>query len=99
MTAEARGTVVVNNPSGLHARPANELARVAKSLSSSSRLAIGDREVNAASVLAIMTLGVTPGTAVDVICEGDMAEEDLDTLLAAIRGGLGEPNVPNGVNS
>lgn len=93
MTVETT-TVIIRNPSGLHARPANELARLAKSLPSAVSLHVGERTVNAASVLSIMTLGVQTGQLIEVTCEGDHAADDLAALVAAIESGLGELDVP-----
>lgn len=85
-----QATVAVTNPSGLHARPAAELARLAGSLPSAVRLLVGERTVDAASVLSVMAAGVKAGQEVVVEVEGDDAEEDLATVVAAIESGLGE---------
>jgi phosphotransferase system HPr (HPr) family protein len=82
--------VTVTNPSGLHARPAAELARLAGSLPSEVRLLLDGRTVDAASVLSVMAAGVRAGQEVVVEVEGDEAEADLATVVAAIRSGLGE---------
>lgn len=87
----ANATVTVTNPSGLHARPAAELARLAGSLSSAVHLEIGDRTVDASSVLSVMAAGVKAGQAVVVECDGEQAEADLAAVVAAIESGLGEP--------
>lgn len=86
----ARARVTVTNPSGLHARPAAELARLAGAVTSAVWLKVGDRTVDASSVLSVMASGVKSGQAVVVECEGDEAEADLAAVVAAIESGLGE---------
>lgn len=83
-------TVTVTNPSGLHARPAAELARLAGALPSAVRLHVGERTVDASSVLSVMAAGVTAGQEVVVECDGEQAEADLAAVVAAIESGLGE---------
>lgn len=86
----ASASVTVSNPSGLHARPASELARLAGSLSSTVRLTSGDRTIDAASVLSVMGLAVQAGQTVTIECEGEQADQDLATVVAAFTDGLGE---------
>ena len=86
----ATQTVTVRNPSGLHARPAAELARLAGSLASDVVLICGDARVRADSVLSLMAAAITQGTEVTVECSGESAEEDLAVLVDAIAAGLGE---------
>ncbi len=82
--------VTVTNTSGLHARPATELARLAGGLSSTTQLVLDDRTIDASSVLSIMGAGIAGGQTLTVRCEGDAAEQDLAVLVAAFGGGLGE---------
>lgn len=90
MSPSARRTVTIVNPSGLHARPAAELSRLAGSVESSVRILAGVRSANASSVLGILTLGIETGDTVDIECHGPDAEADLTTLVEAVRSGLGE---------
>lgn len=82
--------VVVTNRSGLHARPAAELSRLAAACSSTVTLRTGDRIVNAASVLSLMAAGIEQGQRVTIECDGDDAQADLARIVAAIESGLGE---------
>jgi len=82
--------VVVTNRSGLHARPAAELARLAGGLSSAVTIRSGAKAVNAASVLSLMAAAIQQGQTVTVETEGDQAEADLARVVAAIESGLGE---------
>ncbi len=85
-----KGTITVNNKSGLHLRPASELAKIAGKLTSDITIVAGDKKVNPKSVLILMSAGIKKGTTIDIICEGENEEADLKTMLDAIAGGLGE---------
>lgn len=86
-------TVTIHNPSGLHARPASEFAAAAAKYK--SRVLIcrdeeGAREVNAKSIVMILSLGLVTGTTVRVSATGEDAEAAVDGLVALIEGGFGE---------
>jgi len=76
---------VVASKVGLHARPAAVFARAAAesgmpvTLTSSS-----GTTVNAASILALLSLGVDHGHEVTVSAEGDGADATLDRLVAIL---------------
>jgi phosphocarrier protein HPr len=83
-------TVTLTNPSGLHARPAKTFAKAAASAPGEVTLAKGEREVNAASVLSVLTLDCHQGEQVTIRVEGDDAQATLDHLIGLIEAGLGE---------
>lgn len=83
-------TVTLPNPTGLHARPAKVFAKAAAAAPGTVTLAKGDREVNASSVLSVLTLDCHQGDEVTVRVEGEEAESSLDELVALIESGLGE---------
>lgn len=85
-----KGTVTVKNESGLHMRPAAELAKVAAKLSSEITIVAGEKRVNPKSVLFLMGAGIKKGMTIEVICEGTSEKEDLQVMLDTIAGGLGE---------
>lgn len=65
------GTAVISAAQGLHARPAGELVKLAKSFTG-SRITLGTdiKSVNAASMLSLLSLGLKCGTVVNVSVEG-----------------------------
>jgi len=71
---------VINNPTGLHARPASRLVETAKKFKSSITLECDGKKLNAKSVLKIMGGGLSGGKTVNVVCEG----EDEEELMAAV---------------
>lgn len=83
-------TVTLPNPSGLHARPAKVFAKAAAESPAEVRVAKGDREVNAKSVLSVLTLDCHQGDQIVIRVEGDGAEDTLGRLAGLIESGLGE---------
>lgn len=65
------GTAIISAAQGLHARPAGELVKLAKSFTG-SRVTIdnGMKVVNAVSMLSLLSLGLKKGTEVSVSVEG-----------------------------
>lgn len=75
----AQRRVVITAESGLHARPAAELARLAQSRDGGIRVRAGQHEVDAASVLSVMNLGLRQGAEIVLEAHGPDAEAALET--------------------
>jgi phosphocarrier protein len=82
--------VVVNNPTGLHLRPAGLLCNLALEYTSKVNLRIKDTTANAKSILGVLSACVKTGDEIEIICEGPDEEEALSTIVKAIEEGLGE---------
>ena len=82
--------VKLPNPSGLHARPAKVFAQAAAEAPATVTLVKDDREVNASSVLSVLTLDCHQGDEILVRTDGEEAESTLDELVDLIESGLGE---------
>lgn len=82
--------VVVINPSGLHLRPAADLAKLASSCKSKVTMLYKNNVCNLKSSLNIMALAVKKGTEITVVCEGETENEDLLRVVGFIESGLGE---------
>jgi len=77
----AERRVTVASPVGLHARPAARFVTAAAAFDGEVYLARpGGPRVSAASMLAVLTLGVRGGEEIVITAEGDGAEELLDRL-------------------
>lgn len=84
-------TVVVRNPSGLHARPAALFVQTAKRFADTKVEITKDGTTrDAKSILGVLTLAVTRGTVVTLRAEGPDAEAAVTCLVEAIEAGLGE---------
>ncbi len=86
--------VVVNNPQGIHARPADLLVRLAKQFQSRIELVRENQRVDAKSILDLLTLGAAQGTALVLEAEGPDAELALDAIAELFAANFAE-NEPN----
>lgn len=75
-------------PLGLHARPAARIAACVKAFEAQVTLVHGAREANAASLVAMMGLGVRDGEALRLVATGPQAAEALTALETLIANGL-----------
>ena len=80
---------VVKNPTGLHARPASQLAKLCKSLSDEVRLITEKGAVNPKNVLGILTAGLKNGSQFTVQVEGE-SEQDSGRQIMEFLEGLSE---------
>jgi len=78
--------MMVTNPEGLHARPASQLVKELSKFKSSVIIKYGDKAVNAKSVLSVITLGIDPGVEIEVIVEGDDAEDVIKVVEGVVSG-------------
>lgn len=79
-------TFVLTNALGLHARPAAVVAKKAAELDAAVTL----NGVDAASVLALMALGLTGGAEIELSASGPQASEAIEVIGAEIESGFGE---------
>lgn len=82
--------VIVNNKSGLHARPASLFVKEAMKYKSNVTVKVNDKEYAAKSILNILAACIKSGTEVELIANGDDEQLAVDGLAAAIESGLGE---------
>ncbi|GAA5148179.1 HPr family phosphocarrier protein [Microbacterium pseudoresistens] len=80
---ELTRTVRIGSSHGLHARPAKLFAQAAKESGVPVTIAKGaSKPANAASILAVIALGIDHGDEVTLRAEGEGAETVLDDLAA-----------------
>ncbi len=76
--------IVVQNQVGLHARPATFFIQKANEFKSLITVAKDERKVNAKSLLGVLSLGITRGTAIKIEADGpdeETAVNELDELI------------------
>lgn len=74
-------SITISAPNGLHARPAGELVRLAKSLAPTRiTLSAGAKSVNASSMLSVLSLGLKSGTSVTIKAEGGDESEAVRSI-------------------
>lgn len=82
--------LVIQNQTGLHARPAKVLVNLAKQFKSSISLMHGAKKANAKSMVSVLTLGAGRGSSITLQADGVDEEQALADIEAAIRAGLGD---------
>ena len=84
--ATATRTAVINDPVGIHARPASQFAKaaMASGCTVTLRKQPDAHKVNASSILSIMGLGITRGDTIEIEVEGYDAQAVADILVATI---------------
>lgn len=77
--------LTVKNPTGLHARPAANFCKMAGKLPCDAFIEKEGKRVNAKSVIAVLTLGVSTGDGIKVITDGKDEDAGLDSLVTYIN--------------
>lgn len=84
-------TVKIQNKLGMHARPAMLLAEVAGKFRASITVEHADHDpVDAKSIMQLMMLAATAGTALIITAEGDDADDAVKNLEALVVDGFNE---------
>lgn len=80
--------VIVNNGTGLHARPATLLVKKASSFKSDVSIEFNGKKANVKSLIGVLSLGVTKGANITVVASGDdeaLAVEEIANLIANLE--------------
>ena len=83
-------SVTIHNSVGLHARPATFFVQKANSFKSSMWVEKEDCRVNAKSLLGVLSLGISKGTAITLIADGVDENNAIDGLAELIDSDFGE---------
>ncbi|HLA08333.1 MAG TPA: phosphoenolpyruvate--protein phosphotransferase [Anaerolineales bacterium] len=86
--------IVIQNRTGLHARPAKVLVNLAKQFKSNISLQHGGKRANAKSMVSVLTLGAASGSGITVQANGVDEEKAIAEIEAAILSGLGDNDSP-----
>jgi phosphocarrier protein FPr len=83
--------VTLGNSLGIHARPAALIVKAVGEFDAEVALGPpGAATANAASILAVVALGIGGGQAMEVVGRGPQAREAVDAVVAMARDGFGE---------
>lgn len=77
--------VTIINETGLHARPASIFVNMASKFKSELMLQKGEKQVNAKSILAVLSMGISKGTEITISAQGSDEEEALSGLVELIQ--------------
>lgn len=85
--------VTIQNPSGLHARPASDFVSHAKKFKSQLTVRRTGTEapgVNGKSIVLLLSQGFAQGTEIEITACGEDETTCADTLAELVTGGFGE---------
>ena len=82
--------IVIENETGLHARPATEISKIAMKYKCDINFLVNGKKVNAKSPLMIMAAGIKTKTELEILCDGEDEEQALEELKVAFENQFGE---------
>ena len=83
-------TFTIVNSLGMHARPAAMVVQTANRFRSEVLFEKDGLQINAKSIMGVLTLAAGKGATVVVVCEGPDAAEALAALARVFESGFGE---------
>lgn len=77
--------VVVKSRNGLHARPASQLVQIASKFKSDINIQIGEKSINAKSVLAVLSSGIEFNSKITISALGEDEMQAVEELIKFIE--------------
>lgn len=75
----------LENETGLHARPASELAKLAMKYKCDINIKANGKIINAKSILGIMSAGIKQNTDIEIVCSGEDEEKAIESILEGFK--------------
>jgi len=85
-----RKKLTIRNKYGLHTRAAVKLVTLAKKFQSKVELIIHKKKADCKSIMALMLMGVSKGTSINLVVAGSDEEEAAKAIIQLIRDKFGE---------
>ena len=82
--------VVIQNPTGLHLRPAGIFCNTASKFKCRVTFRYDETTANAKSVLSVLGACIKRGDEIELECDGPDEEEAMAAMITVIKSGLGE---------
>jgi phosphocarrier protein HPr len=79
-----RRVVTIVNPNGLHARPADQMVKVASRYKSRIEICKGHERVDGRSIISLLTLAAEQGTELVIEAQGEDAQSAVEALAELI---------------
>lgn len=79
-----KAKVTVKNRTGIHARPAAELTKLAKQFKSRVLLKNGLKMADCASIMSLLAMEAVDGTELEITAEGDDEAAAMDSVVRYI---------------
>ncbi|MGL9769457.1 MAG: phosphocarrier protein Hpr [Sodalis sp. (in: enterobacteria)] len=73
--------ITITAPNGLHTRPTAQFVREAKSFSSEITVTSNGKSASAKSLFKLQTLGLTQGTIMTIVAEGEDEQKAVEHLI------------------
>lgn len=83
-------SILILSKTGLHARPATQFVQAASRFKSKIKVSKDGREVDAKSIISVLSLGAGKGTEITCKAEGEDEQAAIDALVALIQSNFGE---------
>ena len=83
-------SIIIKNETGLHARPATEISKIAMKYKCDVNLVMNGKIINAKSPLMIMSAGIKSKTELEIVCDGEDEDKAMEELKIAFENQLGE---------
>lgn len=77
--------VVLENKTGLHARPASMFVKEASKYKSEINLIKGEDKYNAKSIMGLLSMGASKGDCLTIEAEGEDEKEAVSSLIEFIK--------------
>ena len=82
--------ITIINKLGLHARAAAKLVQLASKFESEINITVNNKTVNGKSIMGIMMLAASKGTAIEISCSGADDSEAMEEVVTLINDRFGE---------
>lgn len=80
--------IVIQNETGIHARPAGIIVKEAAKFKSAVTIEKGGKEYNAKSIMSLMTMAAKKGEEITIKVNGEDEAQAMDALVNLIMTGL-----------
>ena len=87
----ANRQVIITNPQGLHARPADLFVRLANTFQATIEIVKDRQRVDGKSIMNLLMLAAERGSTLELVANGPDAEEALEALVRLIERDFQEP--------
>jgi phosphocarrier protein FPr len=98
----AEATLVLTNPTGLHARPASLFVQTAAKFGSTIEVQKGGQQASASSIMGVLSLGARNGDTITIRAQGEDAGTAIEALSELVRANFyetpSEASAPNAVS-
>jgi phosphocarrier protein len=82
---ELKKEIEIKNEAGLHARPAAQFVQKAGNFKSEINIIFEDKEINAKSIMSLLSLGISKGKKITLIAEGEDESTAIKELVKYIE--------------